>query len=73
MGGVIVSRSLRVAVINDRIVQYIRNKYNYDREGVAEQIKIKIGSAYPLPQEKTTEARGRNLVNGYPNRLSFVG
>ena len=72
MGGVIVSRSLRVAgdEMDQDVVQYIRNKYNLlIGEGVAEQIKIKIGSAYPLPQEKTTEARGRNLVNGLPESI----
>ncbi len=72
MGGVIVSRSLRVAgdEMDQDVVQYIRNKYNLlIGEGVAEQIKIKIGSAYPLPQEKTAEARGRNLVNGLPESI----
>ncbi len=74
MGGVIVSRSLRVAgdEMDQDVVQYIRNKYNLlVGEGVAEQIKIKIGSAYPLPQEKTAEARGRNLVNGLPESIDI--
>ncbi|MEI6289713.1 MAG: rod shape-determining protein [Chloroflexota bacterium] len=74
MGGVIVSRSLRVAgdEMDMDVVQYIRNKYNLlIGEGVAEQIKIKIGSAYPLPQEKTSEARGRNLVNGLPETIEI--
>jgi len=72
MGGVVVSRSLRVAgdEMDQDIVQYIRNKYNLlIGEGVAEQIKMRIGSAYPLPQEKTVEARGRNLVNGLPESI----
>lgn len=72
LGGVIVSRSLRVAgdEMDQDIVQYIRNKYNLlIGEGVAEQIKIKIGSAYPLPQEKIAEARGRNLINGLPESI----
>jgi rod shape-determining protein MreB len=72
MGGVVVSRSLRVAgdEMDQDIVQYIRNKYNLlIGESVAEQIKMKIGSAYPLPQEKTIEARGRNLVNGLPESI----
>jgi rod shape-determining protein MreB len=72
MGGVVVSRSLRVAgdEMDQDIVQYIRNKYNLlIGEGVAEQVKMKIGSAYPLPQEKTAEVRGRNLVNGLPESI----
>jgi rod shape-determining protein MreB len=72
MGGVVVSRSLRVAgdELDQDIVQYIRNKYNLlIGEGVAEQTKMKIGSAYPLPQEKTMEVRGRNLVTGLPESI----
>ena len=72
MGRVVVSRSLRVAgdEMDQDIVQYIRNKYNLlVGEGVAEQIKIKIGSAYPLPQEKIAELRGRNLINGLPESI----
>jgi rod shape-determining protein MreB len=74
MGGVVVARSLRVAgdEMDTDIVQYIRNKYNLlIGEGVAEQIKMKIGSAYPLPQEKTMEVRGRNLVNGLPESIEI--
>lgn len=72
MGRVVVSRSLRVAgdEMDQDIVQYIRNKYNLlVGESVAEQIKIKIGSAYPLPQEKIAELRGRNLINGLPESI----
>jgi rod shape-determining protein MreB and related proteins len=72
MGGVVVSRSLRVAgdEMDQDAVQYIRNKYNLlIGEGVAEQVKMKIGSAYPLPQEKTMEVRGRNLVTGLPESI----
>jgi rod shape-determining protein MreB len=72
MGGVVVARSLRVAgdEMDQDIVQYIRNKYNLlIGEGVGEDIKMAIGSAYPLPQEKTVEARGRNLITGLPESI----
>jgi rod shape-determining protein MreB len=72
LSGVVVARSLRVAgdEMDQDIVQYIRNKYNLlIGEGVAEQIKMKIGSAYPLPSEKTTDVRGRNLVTGLPESI----
>jgi len=72
MGGVVVARSLRVAgdEMDQDIVQYVRNKYNLlVGEGVAEQLKMKVGSAYPLPQEKTMEVRGRNLVTGLPESI----
>lgn len=74
MGGVVVSRSLRVAgdEMDQDIVNYIRNKYNLlIGEGVGEQIKKSIGSAYPLTQEKTVEARGRNLINGLPETVDI--
>jgi len=74
MGGVVVSRSLRVAgdELDQDIVQYIRNKYNVlVGERVAEQIKWNIGSAFPLPVEKTVEARGRNLVTGLPESVEI--
>jgi len=72
MSGVVASRSLRVAgdEMNEDIVQYLRNKYNLlIGEGVAEQVKWQIGSAFPLPTEKTMEVRGRNLVTGLPETI----
>jgi rod shape-determining protein MreB len=72
MGGVVVDRSLRVAgdEMDQDIIQYVRNKYNLlIGERMAEQIKMQIGSAYPLPQELTMLARGRNLVTGLPDGI----
>jgi rod shape-determining protein MreB len=74
MSGVVASRSLRVAgdEMDQDIVQYLRNKYNLlVGEGIAEQIKWKIGSAYPLQPEKTMEVRGRNLVTGLPESIEI--
>lgn len=71
-GRVVVSRSLRVAgdEMDQEVAQYIRNKYNLlVGERIAEQIKWNIGSAFPLPVEKTTEVRGRNLVTGLPESI----
>jgi rod shape-determining protein MreB len=74
MGGIVTSRSLRVAgdEMDQDILQYVRNKYNVligDR--MSEEIKIRIGSAYPLPEEKTMSVRGRNLVSGLPETLEL--
>jgi rod shape-determining protein MreB len=72
LSGVVASRSLRVAgdEMDQDIVQYLRNKYNLlVGEGIAEQVKWKIGSAYPLQPEKTMEVRGRNLVTGLPESI----
>ena len=72
--GVVVSRSLRVAgdELDQDIITYIRNKYNLlIGERMAEQVKMTIGSAYPLPTEKTMRVRGRNLVTGLPEELEI--
>jgi rod shape-determining protein MreB len=74
MGGVVVSRSLRVAgdEMDQDIVQYVRNKYNIlVGERIAEQVKWNIGSAFPLPVEKMAEVRGRNLVTGLPESIEI--
>ncbi|HMZ06993.1 MAG TPA: rod shape-determining protein [Anaerolineales bacterium] len=73
-GGVVASRSLRVAgdEMDQDVVQYLRNKYNLlVGTGIAEQIKWQIGSAYPLHPEKTMEVRGRNLVTGLPETIEI--
>ncbi len=72
MGGVVLSRSLRVAgdEMDQDIIQYARNKYNLlIGERMAEQVKISIGSAHPLWEEKTSTLRGRNLVTGLPEAV----
>jgi rod shape-determining protein MreB len=74
MGGIVVSRSLRVAgdELDQDIILYIRNKYNlFIGERMAEQVKITIGSAYPLPSEKTMMVRGRNLITGLPEAIEI--
>jgi rod shape-determining protein MreB and related proteins len=72
MGGIVVSRSLRVAgdEMDQDIVQYMRNKYNLlIGERVAERAKMSIGSTYHLPEEKTLPMRGRNLITGLPESI----
>ena len=72
MGGVVISRSLRVAgdEMDQDIVQYMRNKYNLlIGERVAERAKIEIGSTYHLAEEKTMSIRGRNLITGLPEGI----
>lgn len=71
-GGIVVSRSLRVAgdEMDQDIISYIRNKYNlFIGERMAEQVKIEIGSAYPMEGEKTIAIRGRNLISGLPESV----
>ncbi len=74
MGGIVVSRSLRVAgdEMDQEIIDYIRNKYNLlIGERMAERVKMTLGSAYPLKAEKTTTVRGRNLVSGLPEAVEI--
>jgi rod shape-determining protein MreB len=53
--------------MDSAIIQYLKRKYNLlIGERTAEQIKIEIGSAYPLKDELTLEIKGRDLVEGIP-------
>lgn len=72
LGGIVVSRSIRIAgdEMDEDIIQYARQKYNLlIGERMAERVKIAIGSAYPLPEEKTMTLRGRNLITGLPEAI----
>ncbi len=72
LGGIVTSRSIRVAgdEMDQDIINYARQKYNLlIGERMAERIKISIGSAHPLQEEKTAKLRGRNLVNGLPEEV----
>ena len=72
LGGTVVSTSVKVAGddFDEAIVRYMRKKHNLligDR--TAEDIKIKIGSAYPRPEDDFLDVRGRNLVTGLPKTV----
>jgi rod shape-determining protein MreB len=72
LSGIVYSGSVRVGgdEIDDSIIQHLKRKYNLMiGESTAEQIKITIGSAYPLPDPKTMEVKGRDLVAGVPKTL----
>ena len=73
--GIVLSRSVRVAgdELDEAIIQYMKRAYNLMiGERMAEDIKIKIGSAYPLEQELTMEVKGRDLVAGLPKTLTIT-
>ncbi|MBS1716242.1 MAG: rod shape-determining protein [Armatimonadetes bacterium] len=75
LGGIVISQSLRVGgnKMDEAIVRHIRNAYNLMiGEPTAEEIKIKIGSAYDLPQELKMEIRGRDLVAGLPKSVEVT-
>src|SRR5690349_5962964 len=73
LSGIVYSRSVRVAgnEMNDAIMSYLKRKYNLlIGERTAEQIKIQIGSAYPLDLPLTMEIKGRNLIEGVPKTIT---
>jgi rod shape-determining protein MreB len=75
LAGIVLSRSVRVAgdELDEAIIQYMKRAYNLMiGERMAEDIKIKIGSAYPLEQELTIEVKGRDLVAGLPKTLTIT-
>jgi rod shape-determining protein MreB len=75
LGGIVTAQSLRVAgnKIDEAIVRHIRITYNLQiGEQTAEEVKIAIGSAYPLAQETTMEIRGRDMVAGLPKTVTVT-
>lgn len=74
LGGIVVDKTISVAgdQMDVEIVNYIKHKYNLlIGERMAEDIKIKIGSAYPLKKELTYEVRGRDILQGIPRTLTI--
>ncbi len=72
LGGVVVSQSIRVAgdELDEAIISYVKKEYKLLIGGqTAEEIKLEIGSAHPLPQEEQAEIRGRDLVSGMPKTI----
>ena len=75
LGGMVVAKSLGVAgdEIDEAIVQYFRRKYNLlIGENMAEDVKIKIGSVFQLPEELTMEVKGRDQVTGLPRTIKVT-
>lgn len=72
LGGMVVAKSLDVAgdEMDDCIVQYFRRKHNLViGETTAEEVKIQIGSVFPLKEEKTIEVKGRDQAKGLPKTI----
>ena len=74
LGDIVTACSVRVAgdKFDEAISTYIKRNYNLlIGERTAEDIKIKIGSAYPYDDEKSMTVKGRNLVDGLPNDITI--
>ncbi len=75
LGGIVLSQSLRVGgnKMDEAIIRHVRSAYNLMiGEPTAEEIKIKIGSAYPLEQELKMEIRGRDMIAGLPKTVEVT-
>lgn len=73
LGGIVAARSLRIAgdELNEDIIQFARDEYNLMLgERTAEDIKVKIGSAYQLDKKLEAVMRGRDLVTGLPKAIT---
>jgi rod shape-determining protein MreB and related proteins len=69
LGGIVASRSVRVGgdKMDEAVIGHVRRKYSLlIGEGTAENIKIQVGSAYPLEERLEVEVKGRDLINGVP-------
>lgn len=75
LSGIVFSKSIRIGgdEMNEAVIEYLKKTYNLMiGERTAEDIKIKIGSAYPLEEEMTLEVKGRDLVAGLPKAITIT-
>jgi len=73
LAGIVFSRSVRIGgdQMDECIIQYMKRVYNLlIGERTSEEVKISMGSAYPVAQETTAEIKGRDLVAGLPKTLT---
>jgi rod shape-determining protein MreB and related proteins len=75
LAGTVFSKSIRIGgdEMNEAIIEYLKKTYNLMiGERSSEDIKIKIGSAYPLEEEMSMEVKGRDLVAGLPKTVTIT-
>lgn len=75
LGGMVVAKSLGIAgdEMDEAIVQYFRRKYNLIvGDNTAEDVKMKVGSVYPLEKEMTMDVKGRDQVTGLPKTVKIT-
>ena len=75
LGGIVTAQSVRVAgdELDDAVMQYVKKEFSMaigDR--TAEEIKIHMGSAWPLDEELTADIRGRDLISGLPRTIPMT-
>jgi len=75
LAGIVFSKSIRIGgdEMNEAIVEYLKKTYNLMvGERTSEDIKIRIGSAYPLEEEMSLEVKGRDLIAGLPKTVTVT-
>ena len=75
LGGIVTAQSVRVAgdELDEAVMQYIKKEFSLAiGERTAEEIKIQMGSAWPMEQEITADIRGRDLISGLPRTLQVT-
>jgi rod shape-determining protein MreB len=73
LGGIVTSQSVRIGgdELDEAIISYIKKEYSLLLgERTAEELKISLGSAFPMGEEPTAEVRGRDLVSGLPKTIT---
>ena len=75
LGGIVTAQSVRVAgdELDEAVLQYVKKEFSLaigDR--TAEEIKIQMGSAWPLEEELTADIRGRDLISGLPRTIQVT-
>lgn len=74
LGGIVLSKSIRIAgdEMNENIIQFTRENFNLLLgERTAEDVKIRVGSAYPLEEPLYVQMRGRDLIQGLPKEVTI--
>lgn len=75
LGGIVLSESLRVGgdKFDEALVRYVKKEYNVMiGERTAEEVKVRIGTAFPQGREETMEIRGRDLLSGLPKTIRIT-
>ena len=75
LGGIVTAQSVRVAgdELDEAVLQYVKKEFSLaigDR--MAEEVKIHMGSAWPLDEELTADIRGRDLISGLPRSVAIT-
>src|SRR5487761_1860994 len=72
LGGIVVSQSIRIGgdELDEAIINYVKREYKLlIGQQTAEEVKLEIGSAFPMPDEVQAEIRGRDMVSGLPKTV----